>query len=73
MFLGLQDPDPSINKQKYYDKPWFLLFCDFSMTSYLWKKKLDPDPYQYDTDPERNIGSKNKIFLEEKYVYREQV
>jgi hypothetical protein len=39
MFLGLPDPDPlvrgmdpdpdpSIIMQKYYEKPWFLLFCD---------------------------------------------
>jgi hypothetical protein len=23
------DPDPSIIKQKWQEKPWFLLFCDF--------------------------------------------
>jgi hypothetical protein len=27
-FLGLLDPDPSINKQNKYEKPNFLLFCD---------------------------------------------
>jgi hypothetical protein len=39
MILGLPrtDPDPSIIKQKKYDKPWFLLFSDFFMTFYLWK------------------------------------
>jgi hypothetical protein len=33
MFLALLNPDPSIIKQK----PWFLLFCDFFSTFYLWK------------------------------------
>jgi hypothetical protein len=45
MFLGLLDPDPdpvvrgtdldpdpSISKQKLYEKPKFLLFCDFFLT-----------------------------------------
>ncbi len=31
-------PDPSINKQKYEEKPWFLLFSDFLMICYLWRK-----------------------------------
>jgi hypothetical protein len=29
--------DPSFNKQKNEEKPWFLLFCDFFMTFYLWR------------------------------------
>ncbi len=37
MFWGLLNPDPSIIKQKYWEKPWFLLFCDFFLTFYLWK------------------------------------
>ncbi len=48
MFLGLPDldplvrgmdpdPDPCIIKHKKYEKPWFLLFCDFFWTFYLWK------------------------------------
>jgi hypothetical protein len=48
MFLGLQDldpdplvrgmdPDPSIIKHKILRKSWFLLFCDFFLTVYLWK------------------------------------
>ncbi len=53
MFLGLLDPDPnplvrnmdpdsdpSIIKQKQWEKPWFLLFCDFVFTFYLWKMML---------------------------------
>jgi hypothetical protein len=32
------DPDPSTSKQKNLDKPCFLLFCDFSMTCYLFLK-----------------------------------
>ncbi len=31
------DPDPSITKQKQYEKPWFLLLSDFFLTFYLWK------------------------------------
>jgi hypothetical protein len=31
-FLGLPDPDPSINKQKNLEKPLFRQFCDFLMT-----------------------------------------
>ncbi len=36
-FPGLMDLYPSIIKQKKQEKPWFLLFCDFFMTFYLWK------------------------------------
>jgi len=50
MFLGLldpdpdllvegMDPDPSIIKQK-YEKPLFLLFCDFFLTFYLSKSNM---------------------------------
>jgi hypothetical protein len=35
MFLGLLDPDPSITKQKKYEKPLLLLLCDFFLTFYL--------------------------------------
>ncbi len=43
MFLGLQDPDPSLfvririlpSSSKNKRKPWFLPFCDFFMTFYL--------------------------------------
>ncbi len=50
MFLGLLDPDPdpqvrgmdldsdpSITKQKKWEKPWSQLLCDFFLTFYLWK------------------------------------
>ncbi len=39
VFLGLLDPDPNpfIIKQKWWEKSWFLLFCDFFLTFYLWK------------------------------------
>ncbi len=30
-------PDPSIIMQKKWEKPWFLLFCDFFMTFSSWK------------------------------------
>ncbi len=33
-------PDPSINKQINEEKPWFLLFCDFFMTFYIWRMML---------------------------------
>ncbi len=32
------NPDPSNNKQKNVEKPWFLLFSDFVMTFDLWRK-----------------------------------
>ncbi len=32
LFLGLLNPEPSINKQKNEEKTWFLLFWDFFMT-----------------------------------------
>ncbi len=49
VFLGLldpqpdpllicSDPDPSINKQKYEEKSWLLLFCDF-MTFFISDEK----------------------------------
>ncbi len=37
MVWGLQDPAPSINKQKNWKKTWFYLSCDFFMTCYLWR------------------------------------
>jgi hypothetical protein len=42
MFLGLEDPDPDpsilpASSTKSKKKPWFLLFCDFYMTFYLWR------------------------------------
>ncbi len=38
MYFGLLDPNPNIIKQKSLEIPWFLLFCDFFMTFFLWKK-----------------------------------
>ncbi len=35
--VRFMNPDPSIHKQKKSEKPWFLLFCDFFLTYYLWK------------------------------------
>ncbi len=48
MFLGLLAPDPLVrgririqillsSSKKNLEKPWFLPFCDFFMTFYLWK------------------------------------
>jgi hypothetical protein len=37
MFLDLPDPDPGIIKQKKYEKPWFLLLCDFFFYFFIFK------------------------------------